>query len=246
MFGKTHPLHCLPHFIVANTVKGCGIINEAHIYRHIWVLHFPMMFLMLTMWSFVPHPSLKPACVMDISWSSFCFILFRMILSMTLLACRNQTDSTVVTALLQGFPFLEVEWLQLYTSLSATPHPSKLTCISAIKHLCLLLSLSIILLEYHRFRVTSHYNNNNNISAFIHALWVADPSKRATGQICSQALKSGAKVTSMLCVTDNNSSDVALSLLLTSAVEVLPFHYLGRKSAVDLECQIALCCTQPI
>ncbi len=35
-------------------------------------------------------------------------------------------------------------------------------------------------------------NNSNSTSAFIHALWVADPSKRATGRICSQALKTRA------------------------------------------------------
>ncbi len=50
--------------------------------------------------------------------------------------------------------------------------------------------------------------------AFIHALWIMDPSKCATSQICSQALKTMAapRVTSMLCVTDNKPVLIPYSL----------------------------------
>ena len=46
-------------------------------------------------------------------------------------------------------------------------------------------------------------NNNNNMPAFIHALWIADPSKRAKGLNMqpSPQMKGGARVTSILYVT---------------------------------------------
>ncbi len=70
-------------------------------------------------------------------------------------------------------------------------------------------------------------NNNNNIPAFIHALWIAEHSKRATCRICSQA-KGGANVTSMLCVTDNKPGLIPYSLrkgLQLKRVQVLLYWY---------------------
>ena len=77
-----------------------------HRYSGIWCsLHFSTMFVMLTIWSLVPLPSLNPACLMEISSSSLTFILLIMTRSMILLTCEMRLIVREFEHSF-GFPFL--------------------------------------------------------------------------------------------------------------------------------------------
>ena len=69
----------------------------------LWPLHFSRTILILTIWSLVPLPSLKPACIDEISWSSLLFILLMMILRSILLAWEMRL---MVRELAQSFKLL--------------------------------------------------------------------------------------------------------------------------------------------
>ncbi len=80
--------------------------------------------------------------------------------------------------------------------------------------------------------------------AFMHALWITDPSKRAKGLNMqpSPQNKGGARVTSMLYVTDNKPGLIPYSLrkgLQLKRVQVFLYWYTGPPLYVTI--QITVC-----
>ena len=106
MVWYSHLFQNFPQFIVIHTVKGFGIVNKAEMF--FWnSLAFSMIRQMLTIWSLVPLPFLKPAWTSGSSRFPYCWRLAWRILSITLLACEMRLVTVCV------MPF----WLPAYHTL---------------------------------------------------------------------------------------------------------------------------------
>ena len=84
----SHLSQNFPQFIVIHTVKGFDIVNKAEIDVFLEPLAFSMIQWILTVWSLVPLPFLKPAWTSGSSPFMYSWSLAWRILSITLLACE--------------------------------------------------------------------------------------------------------------------------------------------------------------
>ena len=75
-------------FIVIHKVKAFGIVNKAEIDVFLELSCFPPIQRMLTIWSLVPLPFLKPAWASESLQFTYCWSLAWRILSITLLVCE--------------------------------------------------------------------------------------------------------------------------------------------------------------
>ena len=85
----SHLFQSVPYFIVIHTVKGFGIVNKAEIHVFLELSWFFLIIQwMLTIWSLIPLPFLKPAWTFGSSQFRYCWSLACRILSIILLACE--------------------------------------------------------------------------------------------------------------------------------------------------------------
>jgi len=109
----SHLFQNFPQFIVIHTVKGFGIVNKAEIDVFWNSLAFLMIQQMLTIWSLVPLPFLKPAWTSGSSWFMYCWSLAWRILSITFIVKVCTMHSETIA---------QLRWLQLCSSLSILWH----------------------------------------------------------------------------------------------------------------------------
>ena len=84
-----HLFENIPQFVVIHTVKVFGIVSQEEVDDFFWnSLAFLMIQQMLTIWSLVPLPFLKPAWTSGSSWFTYYWSLAWRNLSITLLACE--------------------------------------------------------------------------------------------------------------------------------------------------------------
>ena len=88
MVWYSHVFQNFPQFIVIDTVKGFGIVNQAEIDVFLELSCFFDDPTDLEIWSLVPLPFLKPAWTSGSSQLTYCWSLAWRILSITLLACE--------------------------------------------------------------------------------------------------------------------------------------------------------------
>ena len=102
MVWYSHLFKNFPQFSVIHTFKGFGIVDKAEVDVFQNSLAFLMIQRMLTIWSLVPLPFLKPAWASWHSWFMYSWSLAWRILSITLLACILNYSNNKLRASIQS------------------------------------------------------------------------------------------------------------------------------------------------